>query len=304
MIDIIVISGPTASGKTGVSIELSKLMNIEIISADSRQVYKYLDIGTAKVTTEERAAVRHHYIDFLMPDEYYSSGVFGDDAYQTVQEIHSRGAVPVVVGGSGLYVKALCEGLFEEEFDANRLAIREQIEAEAAEHGIEFLYQTLKETDPMSAELYKDMNPRRIIRALEYYRSTGNVFSEAHKTFAKQRDLNPSYFGIDYPRQKLYERINLRSELMWKNGIVEETEKVLAMGYSPALNSLNTVGYKEAIAYLKGEMSSNDALEKLKQNTRRYAKRQLTWFRRYDEMKWIAGSEKDIAQHIYSNFIG
>jgi tRNA dimethylallyltransferase len=301
---IIVILGPTASGKTEVSIELSKYLDLEIISADSRQIYKYLDIGTAKPTKEEQSAVPHHFIDILDPAQYYSAGKFGNDAEKVVQEIFLRGRIPCVVGGSGLYIQSLCEGLFDENDNENdtRLEIRICLENKFKKSGIENLYNELKEIDIDSANKYGDMNPRRIIRALEYYYSNHIPLSKAHNEFQTNRNFTPVYFGIEHERKELYDRINLRSENMWKSGLIEETKHILEMGYLPSLNSLNTVGYKECIAFLNNELSEKEAIEKIKQNTRHYAKRQLTWFRKNPNIKWLNGNPKNIAEVITMNF--
>jgi len=301
---IIVILGPTASGKTKVSVELSKLLKIEVISADSRQIYKYLNIGTATPSAQELKAVKTHFINKLDPDEYYSAGKFGDDAEKVANEILQNGKIPVVVGGTGLYIQSLCEGFFHDEKDESlRSEIMTKLENQLKEKGINFLYDKLKSVDSVSVEKYIDKNPRRIIRALGYYELTGIPFSDAHKKYQKNRNFNIYYFGIEFPRKELYERINIRAEQMWHGGLLDEVRLVLAMGYPTNLNSLNTVGYKEAIAFLNGELSEFEALEKMKQNTRRYAKRQMTWFRKNKNIIWLAGSGKEIAKKIYENIV-
>ncbi|MFP4527686.1 MAG: tRNA (adenosine(37)-N6)-dimethylallyltransferase MiaA [Candidatus Kapaibacterium sp.] len=299
---IIVILGPTASGKTEVSLRLADYFNIEIISADSRQLYRHLDIGTATPTEEELSRAPHHFVSCIDPDEYYSAGQFGEDAWNAALEIAGRGNLPVVVGGSGLYIKALCEGLFGEGPSKTRFEVREILTKRFETEGIEPLYEELKKVDPKSAELYDDRNPRRIIRALEYWHTHGRAFSEAHEEFARRRNADPLYFAIDYPRDELYGRINRRAEMMWDEGLLDEVERVLEMGYSPKLNSLNTVGYKEAIAYLEGKIDRESAVELMKRNTRRYAKRQLTWFRRYEDIVWLSGEPAAIARRIFESF--
>lgn len=299
---IIVIAGPTASGKTGLSVELAKRLDIEIISADSRQVFKYLDIGTAKPTAEELSACRHHFIDIIAPDEYFSAGVFGDQAYETALDIIASGKTPVVVGGSGLYVKALCEGFFNEEEEFENAEIREKLNLELEESGKDALYDKLKNVDESAANLYSDKNPRRIIRALEYFLSTGNKFSEARVSGNSFRNLVPAYYGLSYSREDLYSRINLRTEIMWRDGLLEETKKVLEMGYTTHINALNTVGYKETIAFINGEITEEQAIEAIKMNTRRYAKRQLTWFRKYAQMTWLEPNVEVAANIIVDSF--
>lgn len=296
---LIVILGPTASGKTSAAIELTEYVDIEIISADSRQIFKYLDIGTAKPTSEELAAAKHHFIDIVEPDEYYSAGVFGKAALETASDIFSRGKLPVVAGGSGLFIKALCDGFFDDDDYDNDNEIREKLNYRMEIEGRDMLYGELSEIDPDSADRYNDRNPRRILRALEYFYTTGKKFSDAFELTNKQNIFKPIYFGIEYKREELYSRINQRTEIMWKSGLIEETESLLQMGFSPDLNSLNTVGYKECIDFLNKNLTLTEAIEKTQQNTRRYAKRQLTWFRRNTEINWLNPKNGSIGAQIY-----
>lgn len=275
---LIVISGPTASGKTQTAIDLAKFLPIEIISADSRQIFKHLDIGTAKPTALEQSQAKHHFIDFLELDEYYSAGVFAKQAIATITSLFLQKIIPIIAGGSGLYIKALCEGLFQTEEHPERQKIRDYLTKKFDNEGIDNIFAELKAVDLPSALKYIDQNPRRVLRALEHFYLFKEPFSEAIKQNLPREIENIVYFYIDLPRKMLYEKINLRAELMWQGGLLEETEKVLSMGYSSKLNALNTVGYKEAIAFLNNEMNADEALEKMKQNTRRYAKRQATWF--------------------------
>jgi tRNA dimethylallyltransferase len=240
-----------------------------------------------------------------MPDDYYSAGLFGDQATARAEEIFSRGRLPVVVGGSGLYIKALCEGLFKEDQTLEeKPEIRKELEDRLATHGIDPLYAELLNVDKESALKYEDKNPRRILRALEYYYLSGIPISKDWQKSAPQKDFNVVYFGIMPDRPALYEKINLRSEIMWNSGLIEETKRVLSMGYSPSLNSLNTVGYKETIDYIDGKLSAPEAIEKIKQNTRRYAKRQMTWFRRNSRIHWLNGPASNTAFIIYQNLTG
>ncbi len=299
----IALVGPTASGKTALSEQIAQLLPVEIISADSRQVYRHLTIGTAKPPADLLRDVPHHFVDIVNPDEAYSAGRFGTEAAQVALDVHARGRVPLIVGGSGLYIRALCEGLFDEDSNTDVRPYRLRIEQQLAEEGIDSLYSELERVDPASAQRYSDRNPRRLIRALEYYYSTGRPFAEAHETHAQQRSFRTLYFTQDIERTTLYERINRRTEHMFADGIVEETEAVLAMGYAPALNSLNTVGYKECIALLNGGITRQEAISLVQQNTRRYAKRQLTWFRRYDNIYRIGDSTDNIAKKIVNEYI-
>ncbi len=289
------ILGPTASGKTGLSLELSKLLKIQVVSADSRQIYKYLNIGTAKPSKDELIELKHHFIDYLEPDNNYSAGKFAREATDVIKQVKSTGDVPFVVGGTGLYIRALCECFFNEEIEIDP-RIREILENMLKEKGRKYLYHKLKEVDPESASEYNDMNPRRVIRALEYFLRTEEKFSTAKIEKIVESQFEPIYFGIAHPREVLYDRINQRAETMWKEGLAEELQKILDMGYSPLLNSINTVGYKEAYRFLKGEMNENETIEEIKKNTRRYAKRQLTWFRRNSEIIWLDGMAENNAE--------
>ncbi|MCX8054162.1 MAG: tRNA (adenosine(37)-N6)-dimethylallyltransferase MiaA [Ignavibacteria bacterium] len=288
-IELLIIAGPTASGKTELALALTDYLPVEIISADSRQIYRFMDIGTAKPTEDELKRAPHHFINIKNPDEYYSAGMFERDADNAIQDIISRGKIPVVVGGSGLYIKALCEGFFHDDTPSDELlAIREQLEQELAEKGRLAIYQELSAVDPVSAQKYSDMNPRRIIRALSHYRLTGIPFSVSHHSQFVEKNYNCCYFAIDNPRIVLYEKINLRTVQMWNNGLLKETVQLLEMGYSENLNALNTVGYKETIQFIKGQLSEKDTISKIQQNTRHYAKRQLTWFRNQcPEIIWL-----------------
>ncbi len=312
--DAIAIVGATASGKTATSLELSFLLGlhndfafpVEIISADSRQIYRYLTIGTAKPSREDLETVPHHFIDCKNPDERFSAGDFGTEAAETLLTIRQRGKLPVIVGGAGLYVQALCDGFFEEAVEVSddaaysqaiereRLALQTEFETQ----GIAPLFAELEKVDPASAKKYTDMNPRRIIRALEYYRATGVPLSEAHTASHVGRSFKTRFFGVHVEREELYIRINARAAAMFADGLLEETSSVLGLGYSPNLNSLNTVGYKEAMAHLRGEITLARAVELTQQNTRRYAKRQMTWFRRDERIEWLSGTPEEIAHSI------
>jgi tRNA dimethylallyltransferase len=312
--DAIAIVGATASGKTATSLELAFLLGlhndfafpIEIISADSRQVYRYLTIGTAKPSKEDLAIVPHHFVDEKNPDERFSAGDFGSEAALRLASIRTRGKLPVIVGGAGLYVQALCDGFFDEyarigndeSLTSLQQQERERLQEEFEAHGIEPLAEELVRVDAESARKYADRNPRRILRALEYYRLTGEAFSKAHQALHVDRDFTTRFFGVDVPRSELYTRINARAEAMFADGLLEETAAALAMGYAPEVNALNTVGYKEAIAHLRGEISLARAIELAQQNTRRYAKRQLTWFRRDERIEWLSGAPEEIAHSV------
>ncbi len=281
--------GPTASGKTTVAMELAKLIPSEIISADSRQIYKYLDIGTAKPTRAQRNTVPHHFVDELPPDRDFSAGEFGERAARVVDEIFARDRTPLVVGGSGLYVQALIDGFFEgpgadKEF-------REALEARIAAGELPQLMEELRTIDPVSAGRIDPTKPRRIVRALEVYHITGKPLSQLHREAQREITFTPVLFGLAWDRKALYDRINRRCEEMLRAGLLAEVESLERRGYTVRLNALNTVGYAEAFQYRRGEISYEEMVRLFKQNTRRYAKRQLTWFRRDKRIRWISMDE-------------
>lgn len=295
---VIVITGPTASGKTSLSLELAISLNTEIISADSRQVYKLMDICTAKPYQNELKLVKHHLIDFLDPKEEYSAGKFADDAKKILKELQESGIVPIVCGGSAFYIKALFDGLFEEKSKSNP-EIRTKLNKDLDENGIIYLQEQLKQVDPKSYSILELDNPHRVIRALEYFYSTGEPISEAHTNRNPDKSVfQPIYFAIDYPRDELYDRINTRCVQMWNNGLVNEYKSLINLGYDKNLNSLNTVGYKESRGYLDGNYSEIEALEEFKKNTRRFAKRQLTWFRKNKDINWLEGKSENKLEQI------
>ena len=286
---VLAIVGPTASGKTDLSFQIAASCNqkVDIICADSRQIYRGMDIGTAKPSKEEQSLFPHHCIDICNPDEHFSAGKFAQYARTCIDNSINQDRIPIIVGGSGLYIQALCEGFFSFESKENSLDIRQELQELLLTKGKEFLFQELKKVDPTSAEEYSDMNPRRIMRALEFYKSTGLQFSKEKKEHISVPTFTTTYIGIAFQRDKLYDRINKRSEYMWNNGLIEETSQLLSNGYNPTLNALNTVGYKEVVKVLQGELKHKEGLEAMKQATRRYAKRQLTWFGNQIHVQWI-----------------
>ena len=284
---VIVIVGPTASGKTGLSIELAKRYNGEIVSADSMQIYKDMNIATAKPTIEEMCGIKHHLIDFLNPGETYSVGQYVLDAENAISDILSRDKMPIVCGGTGLYVDSLINGINFTE-DSSDDKIRNELYQLAETKGIDYLLNVLKEFDPDSYEnLSQQRNLRRIIRAIEFYKVTGKTITqqniENQNTSSKFDYLIIGLNADD--RQFLYDRINRRVDLMIESGLIEETKSVLQMNLSDT--SIKAIGYKELIPYINNQSSLDDCIEKLKMETRRYAKRQLTWFRRNKMINWI-----------------
>lgn len=282
---LIVIAGPTACGKTDISIELAKKIGGEIISGDSMQVYKLMDIGTAKVTNEEMCGIPHFLVDELYPDEQYNVMVFQKKAKEYMKGIYERGHVPIIVGGTGFYINAL---VYDNDFSEEEAPIREELYKIAEEKGTEELHRMLREVDPEYADEIHHNNVKRVARALEHYRLTGEKMSE-HNKKSKQKEspYNTAFFILSMDREKLYERINLRVDIMMQNGLESEVRNLVNMGYSPELVSMQGLGYKEFIPYFNGEITLEEAVENIKKFTRRFAKRQLTWFRGQTNGTWI-----------------
>jgi len=290
---VIVIVGPTCSGKTQVAIQLAERLNTEIISADSRQIYKCLTIGTAKPSKEELSKVKHHFIDVLNPDEDYNVSRFEEEALKIIERLTNENKIPIVVGGSGLYIKAIIDGIFNEVSTDEEY--RQQLKVKREIYGNEFLYNELKKIDPVSASKMLPQNWKRVMRALEVYHLTGKPIWEFHQSHIREVDYQFHQFGLMWEREILYRRIEERVDLMIEKGLIDEVKNILSMGYSKSLNSLNTVGYKEIISYLENEITLEKAIELIKRNTRRFAKRQMTWFRKDNRIKWIPiSSENDL----------
>ena len=282
---VLLIVGPTASGKTAVSLSVAERLNGEIISADARQVYRYMDIGTAKPAPDELKRVKHYFVDELRPDEDFNAGEYGRQGRDIIEDIFQRGRLPVVVGGSGLYVQSLVYGLFDGPSADHSL--RERLYERLKAEGAEALLGELRRVDPVSAAKMLPSNTRRIIRALEVYELTGKPISVHHRNQRIEINFAPVFVGLEWDRKKLYERINLRVERMLNLGLVDEVSHLLALGYHKDLNALQTVGYKEAFQYFSGEIDYDEMARLIKRNTRRYAKRQLGWFRRNGQIRWI-----------------
>ncbi len=294
---IIILEGPTCSGKTNAGIKLAEAIGGEIISADSRQIFKYLDIGTAKPTKEELKKIKHHFISELNLDEDYNASIFENDALNRIEKIFQLGKVPIIVGGSGLYIRAIVDGIVETP--AKDEDYRNKLIDEKEKFGKEYLFDKLKKIDPLSAEKMHSSYWKRVIRALEVYHLTGKSISQFHIEQVKDRKYKFEEYLFDWQRNVLYKNIDNRVEMMIESGLVKETENILDMGYSKKLNSLNTVGYKEMISYLDDDIPLDRAIELIKRNTRRFAKRQLTWFRKNESLNWISiNSEKDIEDFI------
>ncbi|MBR0277651.1 MAG: tRNA (adenosine(37)-N6)-dimethylallyltransferase MiaA [Clostridia bacterium] len=294
MKDLIVITGPTASGKTEVSIKLAQAVGGEIVNADSMQVYKYMDIGTAKPTKEERKNIPHHLIDIIMPDENFSVAKYCEYAKQAIDDIHSRGKIPIMVGGTGLYVDSVVNNIQFTHIKPD-IGYRQELEEKANTLGNKYLYSLLCEKDPQSAEKINAEDKKRIIRALEVYHSTGKTITwHNEQSISVPSPYNSILFAIDTDRAELYEKINRRVEVMFENGLAEEVKKLLDMGVNEEATSMQAIGYKETVEFLNGKTTMEQTVEKIKQSSRRYAKRQLTWFRRNDKIHWIKKDADEI----------
>ncbi len=284
---LLILTGPTAAGKTALSIRAAKAFDGEIISADSMQVYRGMDIGSAKITKEEMDGVPHHLIDVLSPDEPFHVVKFKELARAAMEDIYRRGRLPIVTGGTGFYIQALLYDIDFTENDADP-SCREKLEALAKEKGASYLHGLLAERDPEAAREIHENNIKRVIRALEFYEKTGTPIS-AHNA-AEREKKSPyrfAYVVLTRDRAELYERIDRRVDLMLEAGLVEEVKRLKAMGYHRGMVSMQGLGYKEILSYLEGERSLEEAVYILKRDTRHFAKRQLTWFKRERETDWL-----------------
>ena len=291
------ITGPTASGKTALSLAVARALNCEIISCDSMQIYKGMDIATAKPTAEEMCGVPHHLIDFLERDKAFSVADYVELAGEKIRDIHSRGKLPVVVGGTGLYISSLIDNIQFPDIKSDP-EIRSRIEREIEEKGCEAVFERLKNCDPETAQELHPNNTVRVIRALEVFEITGRKLSE----FKEESRLVPSpydalIFGLNFnDRQKLYDRINLRVDIMIENGLINESKEVFES--VKMRTAANAIGYKELIPFFENKAELDDCIEKIKLETRRYAKRQLTWFRKNAKIRWIMLDEFDNKEKI------
>ena len=297
---LVILTGPTAVGKTALSVAFAKAINGEIISADSMQVYRHMDIGSAKVTKEEMEGVPHHLIDVLEPAEEFNVVLFQKMARQAAEEIESRGHIPILVGGTGFYIQALLYNIDFAENDEDR-RLRRSLEEIAKEQGASALYEKLRAVDPESCEIIHANNVKRVIRAIEFYEKTGKNIS-AHNREQRQ-NISPyrfAYFVLNDDREKIYRQIDQRVDLMMERGLVEEVRALRAMGCSRGMVSMQGLGYKEILSYLEGEISQEEAVYLIKRDTRHFAKRQLTWFKREKEVTWI---EKNVFDYSSQNML-
>lgn len=302
--NLIIISGPTAVGKTALSIKLAKEINGSVISADSMQVYRGMDIGSAKITKEEMDGVKHYLIDILDPKDDFNIALFKQYAKEAVEEITAEGKIPIVAGGTGFYVQALLYDIDFDESASEDTSIRDELTLLAETKGNEYVHNMLKEIDPEAAEEIHFNNIKRVIRAIEFYRLTGEKISEHNKHQRKnQSPYNFKYFVINSDRSLLYERINKRVDIMIDNGLVDEVIKLKEAGLSTDNISMQGLGYKEILAYLNGETSLDEAIEIIKRDTRRFAKRQLTWFRREKDVIWINKEDYSFNDTLIINYM-
>ena len=306
---MIILTGPTAVGKTDLSIQLAKAINGEIISADSMQVYRHMDIGSAKVTPEEMDGVPHHLIDVLEPEEEFNVVVFQKLAKEALTGIYERGHIPIIVGGTGFYIQAL---LYDIDFTENDgdTAIREELEELAQMKGAGYLHQMLQEIDPESAAAIHQNNVKRVIRAIEFYRQTGTKISlHNEQEREKQSPYQFLYYVLDTDRKALYERIDRRVDLMMEHGLVDEVKHLADMGCTRDMVSMQGLGYKEILDYLSGEITLEEAVYILKRDTRHFAKRQITWFKRERDVRWLElvqfqNDRKKVLEHILDEIEG
>ncbi|MDD3814719.1 MAG: tRNA (adenosine(37)-N6)-dimethylallyltransferase MiaA [Desulfocapsaceae bacterium] len=297
---VLVLIGPTAIGKTDLSLLLAERFGCEIVSVDSMQVYKYMDIGTAKVSLDERAQIPHHIIDVVDPDVEYDAASFVHDALGAIEQIHDRGRVPLLTGGTGLYLRALIDGLSSGigQFPE----IREQLQQRLALDGAHVLHEELGKYDRYSAERIHENDTHRLLRALEIYQATGKPWSEhilEHQKQKTPRFSNILQIGLTCERDQLYRRINQRTALMLKNGLEDEVRGLIARGYSPQLKTMQAIGYRHMNNYLEGIWNMEETERLLARDTRRYAKRQYTWFAAIPELEWFeVGDQTKIIERI------
>ena len=303
-IPLIILTGPTAVGKTDLSIKLSKSLNAEIISADSMQIYKYMDIGSAKVTKEEMDGVVHYMIDEVTPDVPFSVSEFQVRSEKYIEEINKKGKNVLITGGTGLYLNSLIYNMDFAKSNANN-EIREKLEKELQENGIDYMHEKLRSLDEEAANRIHKNNTKRVIRAIEVCMS-GQKMNDFSKDLRYNEKYKPIIIVLNRDREVLYQRINKRVDIMLENGLLDEVKKLLEMGYTKDMISMQGIGYKEMIKYLDGEYTYDEAVEIIKRDSRRYAKRQLTWFKRYQDAKWfdldkyqdIEILKEDIINHI------
>jgi tRNA dimethylallyltransferase len=299
---VIVICGPTALGKTSTAIHLAKYFDGEIIGADSMQIYRHMDIGTAKPTFDEQARVKHHLINFIDPDEHFDARTYAILSREKIMELHEQKIIPFVVGGTGLYIKALLHGLFKTE--ASDPDIRGRLTAEIQSFGSTYLYKRLCRQDPDKATKIHPNDTYRIMRALEVYELTGKTLAEFHQEHGfRDSPFLVLKIGLNIRREILYKRINKRVEIMINSGFINEVKRLLAMGYSPELKSMQSIGYRHIVNFIEGHCTWDETVRTLKRDTRRYAKRQMTWFKADPEVIWKEPEALEDIKELIKNFL-
>jgi tRNA dimethylallyltransferase len=299
---VVAIVGPTATGKSEVAIELARLVDGEIVSADSMLVYKHMDIGTAKPSLEQRKQTKHYLIDIVKPNEAFDAAIYQNLARGAIEDIFSRNKTPILVGGTGLYVRAAVDNLEMPPRDRSG-AIRKELELRYKAEGADALYDELLKKDPAAAKIIDKNNKRRLIRALEIIELTGKPFTENRKQWEKREHFfKAKFFGLIIPRENLYDKINERVGFMIEKGLVEETEELLAYGFAESRTAKQALGYKEILDYINGKCSLRESVEAIKKRTRNYAKRQMTWFKADPRIIWVNvfnKSAKEVAVNIF-----
>ena len=285
-IPLIVLMGPTASGKTSMAVEICKKYGGEVVTADSMQVYKYMDIGTAKPTYEEMQGIKHHMIDLVEPTEEYSLAEYVKEAKKVIEDIHSRGKLPVLAGGTGLYIDTLISDIELSDGDKDE-DLRNELYEIARNQGEDKLFEILREIDPASCETIHKNNVKRVIRAIEFFKTTGVKQSDHIKNTVKNSPYDLTKICLSWDREVLYERINKRVDIMFDMGLEEEVRNIRGLGVSPDCTSMQGIGYKEVFPYLDGHLSLEETKDIIKQGTRRYAKRQITWFKREENTSFV-----------------
>jgi len=301
-IDIVIICGPTAAGKTSAAIKIAEEFKGEVISADSMQIYKYMDIGTAKPTLKEQMAIKHHMIDIVEPNEHFDAAKFSDLSHDIISKLNKKGKLPVVAGGTGLYIKALIYGLFQSEkvFPG----IKKRLQDEALIYGTPLLHKRLKKIDPETAEKLHQNDASRVIRAIEIFEGTGKRISEQQRKHGfAEKQFRVLSIGLTMERAKLYNKINRRVDQMIELGFIKEIKSLLSMGFTENIQAMQSIGYRHLIDFLKKKSSWEETLETLKRDTRRYAKRQLTWFRANPEIKWLEPERLEDMPELVEKFL-
>ena len=300
---LIVVAGPTASGKTGLAIDICKAVNGQVVSADSMQIYKHMDIGTAKPSQQEQDGIVHHLIDIVPPTENFSLADYVNVAHETIAQVHGTGMAPVMAGGTGLYIDTVINNIDLAETEKDE-ALRQELAAFAAKHGNEALHEKLKQPDPESHARLHPNDVKRVVRALEVLYTSGQTISE-HNRASRNRPSPYSalMMGIQWPREELYRRIDLRVDQMMCQGLLQEVETLVAAGLNETHTAMQAIGYKELLQYLAGSISQEEAIEKIKMESRRYAKRQLSWFARHGEMLWFAPDQVEQAVMAAKTFL-